>query len=78
MILDDPYFEMISNEVKTGFRERSPSWHFHLPQEMEAEVSKSGFRDIQMKGVVGPIWMLPDIESRLGDEKTRQKNTSCF
>ncbi|MEI7248263.1 class I SAM-dependent methyltransferase [Pectobacterium carotovorum] len=73
LILNDPYFEMISNEVKTGFRERSPSWHFHLPQEMEAEVSKSGFRDIQMKGVVGPIWMLPDIESRLGDEQTRQK-----
>ncbi|MCW2484591.1 class I SAM-dependent methyltransferase [Candidatus Symbiopectobacterium sp. NZEC127] len=73
LILDDAYFDMVSHEVKTGLRTRSPSWHFHLPEEMDAEVAKADFKHIEIKGVVGPIWMLPDVERRLEEAETQQK-----
>lgn len=73
LILDDSYFSMISKEVKTGFRDRTPLWHFHLPEEMEQEVACSGFENIETKGVVGPIWMLPNVEEKLTEELTKQQ-----
>ncbi len=52
IILDDTYFEMVKTEVETGFRTRNPTWHFHLPEELEAEIMTSGFKIEATKGVV--------------------------
>ncbi|WCE32286.1 class I SAM-dependent methyltransferase [Vibrio sp. SCSIO 43137] len=73
LILDDSYFKMVSEEVKTGVRSREPSWYFHLPSELETEVSEAGFSTVETKGVVSPIWMLSDIEKKLSNEEVRQK-----
>lgn len=73
LILDDSYFEMVATESQTGFRDRAPTWHFHLPEEMEAEVTQAGFCIEATKGVVSPVWMLPEIESKLADDKEKAK-----
>lgn len=73
LILDDTYFEMVKTEVETGFRTRNPTWHFHLPGELEAEITSSGFKIEITKGVVSPVWMLPGIESKLADVEMRKK-----
>ena len=73
LILDDTYFEMVKTEVETGFRTRNPTWHFHLPEELEAEITSSGFKIEATKGVVSPVWMLPDIESKLADAEMHEK-----
>lgn len=72
-ILDDDYFEMISNEITTGFRSREPGWHFHLPDELKQELIDSDFNKLQTKGVVSSIWMIPDLESKLSDPAIYRK-----
>lgn len=73
LILDDEYFDMIRTEVETGFRSRNPTWHFHLPEELEKEVTSAGFQRPSTKGIVSPVWMLADVETKLSDTTTRDK-----
>lgn len=72
-VLNDSYYNMLKREVKTGFRDRAPTWYFHLPDELEAEISNAKFVNIITKGVVSPVWMLPDIEEGLGNELVRHR-----
>ncbi|WP_375753597.1 class I SAM-dependent methyltransferase [Vibrio sp. HN007] len=72
-ILDDDYFKIIRTEVSSGYRDKEPGWHFHLPNELEQEVAESNFININAKGVVSPIWMLPDIENTLLDPAAQDK-----
>jgi len=73
LILDNNYFEMVKTEIGTGLRTRYPTWYFHLPEELEAEIMSSGFQIEATKGVVSPVWMLPDIESKLSDAQMHEK-----
>ncbi len=46
---------------------------FHLPQELEGEVSEAGFNLVELLGVEGPAWLLPDLERRWADEGERER-----
>jgi SAM-dependent methyltransferase len=46
---------------------------FHLPQELEGEVSEAGFDLVELLGVEGPAWLLPDLERRWADEGERER-----
>jgi SAM-dependent methyltransferase len=72
-ILQDDYFKIALTESKSGYRRRTPGWHFHLPEEMRAEVLDAGFQIEALKGVVSLVWMLPDIEKKMVDKAIRKK-----
>ena len=38
--------------------------YFHRPADLLQELESAGFRDVQVLGVEGPGWMLPDLDAR--------------
>lgn len=54
-----------------GNREGRTDWfttsYYHTPEELTAEVSEAGFEVVDTFAVEGPLWLLPDLESRRVD-----------
>ncbi len=77
-VFDPAYRSMTQEEVKTGLRQNPPDWlgtfpsaYFHLPEELRAEVIESGLQYETILGILGPAWMVPDLEGRWQDEAKR-------
>ena len=47
--------------------------YFHLPHELEAEVRAAGFATLELVGVEGPGWLLPDLDARWRDPAERER-----
>ncbi len=69
-VFDPAYRRMISNEVRTGRREDPPDWaftfpnaFFHHPDELKAELEESGLIHEGTLGILGPAWMVPDLDA---------------
>jgi hypothetical protein len=65
--------------VKTGRRENPPHWaltfpnaFFHLPGELEAEIQVSGLIHEITLGILGPAWMVPNLDDSWQDEVRRE------
>ncbi len=79
-IFDPAYLEMIKAEVKTGRRENPPAaWSgaisnafFHHPDELKAELQAAGLIHEQTLGILGPAWMVPDLDASWQDEAQRE------
>ena len=70
LIYDADYLRMIRHEVEMGLRTDPPNWvntlpnaYFHLPQELRGEVEEAGMTCEVVLGVVGPVWLVPEIDS---------------
>jgi SAM-dependent methyltransferase len=79
LIFDPAYLQMIRTEVETGHRVNPPDGtlilpnsYFHLPAELEAEIREAGFDHDITLGVLGPAWMVPDLDSSWQDAALRQ------
>ena len=46
---------------------------FHRPEELLSEVREAGFDLVDLLGVEGPAWLLPDLERRWADEGERER-----
>jgi SAM-dependent methyltransferase len=46
---------------------------FHRPEELTSEVREAGFDLVELLGVEGPAWLLPDLERRWADEGERER-----
>jgi hypothetical protein len=46
---------------------------FHRPEELTSEVTEAGFDLVDLLGVEGPAWLLPDLERRWADEAERER-----
>ena len=46
---------------------------FHRPEELTGEVVDAGFDLVDLLGVEGPAWLLPDLERRWADEAERER-----
>ena len=46
---------------------------FHRPEELAGEVTDAGFDLVDLLGVEGPAWLLPDLERRWADEAERER-----
>ena len=46
---------------------------FHRPEELTGEVTDAGFDLVDLLGVEGPAWLLPDLERRWADEAERER-----
>jgi ubiquinone/menaquinone biosynthesis C-methylase UbiE len=78
-VFDPAYHAMIRNEVRTGRRENPPPWaftfpnaYFHHPDELKAEVEDAGLRHEVTLGILGPAWMVPDLDASWADPAQRE------
>lgn len=78
LIYDADYREMVRTEVETGQRADPPagasalsSAYFHLPQELSSELEANGFYCEAVLGVIGPAWLVPDLDTAWNDPVKR-------
>src|SRR5262245_25686691 len=57
---------------ETGRLEYFTTSKFHRPEELKAEVLQAGFAEVEVLGIEGPGWILPDFEKRWQDPRQRQ------
>jgi ubiquinone/menaquinone biosynthesis C-methylase UbiE len=79
--LGEPEFiEMIQRELKDGQHIKNPNSKykgmgrsfFHLPEELKEEQLKAGFKNIDVRGVIGPAWLIPNIDEQWKDIEKRK------
>jgi SAM-dependent methyltransferase len=79
-LLSDPAFAaIVARDLEDG-QHRNPTdkdyfttAFFHRPEELTSEVREAGFYLVDLLGVEGPAWLLPDLERRWADEPERQR-----
>jgi SAM-dependent methyltransferase len=78
-VFDPVYHQMIKTEVNTGHRENPPDWlftfpsaFFHHPDELETEIQAAGLIHERILGVLGPAWMVPDLDQSWQDPVQRE------
>jgi ubiquinone/menaquinone biosynthesis C-methylase UbiE len=78
LIYDLEYRRMIRTEVETGRRttppkgiKTLPNAFFHLPDELRRELEAVKFGCETALGVVGPTWLVPDIDTAWGEQAKR-------
>jgi len=71
--------EIVDQDLRDG-QHRNPTAKdyfttafFHLPRELEDEVREAGFDLVELLGVEGPAWLLPDLERRWADGEERER-----
>jgi ubiquinone/menaquinone biosynthesis C-methylase UbiE len=77
---ESEFVEMIKRELKDGQHIKNPDSKytgmgrsfFHLPEELEEEISMAGFKDVDIRGVIGPLWLVPNIDEQWKDENRRK------
>jgi ubiquinone/menaquinone biosynthesis C-methylase UbiE len=75
---DQQFAAIVDQDVRDG-QHRNPTGqkdyfttaYFHRPEDLRAEVLESGLTVEGLFGIEGPGWMLPDIGTRLMDERQR-------
>jgi len=80
-LLDElPFYKMLEREITTGHHIKNPEStykgigrsYFHLPNELRSEIEAAGFKDTDIRGVIGPAWLTPDICKVWTDEYKRE------
>jgi len=78
--LGDPEARMIVERDLRDGQHRNPTAKdyfttafFHRPEELTSEVNEAGFDLVDLLGVEGPAWLLPDLERRWVDEAERER-----
>jgi SAM-dependent methyltransferase len=79
-LLGDPDFAAIVTRDLVDGQHRNPTdkdyfttAFFHRPEELTSEVREAGFYLVDLLGVEGPAWLLPDLERRWADEAERER-----
>jgi ubiquinone/menaquinone biosynthesis C-methylase UbiE len=78
-VFDPDYRRMLCDEVRSGLRLDPPAWagtfpnaYFHCPEEMAAELHDSGLTHEATLGIIGPAWMVPDLDASWQDPAQRE------
>ena len=78
-IYDPGYMNMTTVEVRTGLRKNPPDWlntfpnaFFHLPDELKMELEEGGLYCQTVLGIIGPAWLVPDIDEDWNNPAKRQ------
>ena len=78
-VFDPDYLRMIGVEIAKGVRNDPPSWlktfpsaFFHHPQELQEEIVEAGLIHERTLGILGPAWLVPDLDLRWQDAEKRE------
>lgn len=64
-VIDDAdFYSMLENTVTTGIHTKKPMGlaYFHKPHELKDEIESSGFTDVDLRGVIGPCWLIRNLD----------------
>lgn len=73
--LDDvDFYKMIENTVNTGVHTKKPMGlaYFHTPEELEKEIETAGFAGVDVRGVIGPCWLIRNLDETWEDVTKRE------
>ena len=61
---DDAYYDMVESTVRTGLHTGHEIGlvYFHRPEELRKEVAAAGFAGVELRGVIGPGWIVRNID----------------
>ena len=70
----DAVFEGLMRTVKTGVHTGGGLGlgYFHKPEELKAEIEDAGFLDVDIRGVIGPCWLIRNLDRAWKNEKKRE------
>jgi ubiquinone/menaquinone biosynthesis C-methylase UbiE len=79
--IDDPKFSaIIDDDLKTGIHKNPTdeiayftTAYFHIPEELQSEITDAGLTHESTLAVEGPTWLLPDLDDRLNDPHKREQ-----
>lgn len=80
-LLDESaFYDMIKNEITTGEHIKNTNSryrgigrsHFHLSKDLKNEIESAGFTDIDIRGVIGPCWLIRNLDEAWKDETKRE------
>ena len=71
---DDVIYRMIESTVRTGLHrgEEIGLVYFHRPEELRAEITAAGFADVELRGVIGPAWIIRNVDEVWPDPTKRE------
>ena len=77
---DADFLEMIVRELTDGQHIKKPDTaytgmgrsFFHLPNELNKEIMEAGFANVDVRGVIGPAWLIPNLTEQWKDAKRRE------
>lgn len=77
--LDPRFVEIRDRDLRDGqHRNETDNPHYfttaylHRPEDLRAEMLSAGFADVEILGVEGPGWMLPDFDDRWKEDALRK------
>ncbi len=61
---DDDFFAMLTDTLVTGIHTKKPMGlaYFHTPEELYTELTEAGFGDIDLRGILGPCWLIRNLD----------------
>lgn len=71
---DDARYRMIEVTVRTGLHRGNEIGlvYFHRPDELRREVAAAGFTDVELRGVIGPAWIIRNLDEIWPDPIKRE------
>lgn len=71
---DEDFYKMIENTVITGVHTKKPMGlaYFHTPKELEKEITTAGFVGVDLRGVIGPCWLIRNLDEAWEDATKRE------
>lgn len=71
---DDAYFRMVEKTVSTGLHRGKEigEVYFHRPEELSGEIRQAGFADVELRGVIGPCWIIRNLDEIWQDAVKRE------
>lgn len=61
---DENVYRMVEATVRTGLHRGDEIGlvYFHRPEELRDEVAAAGFSDVDLRGVIGPAWIIRNLD----------------
>ena len=71
---DEEAYRKIESTVKTGHYTGNEigKVYFHRPEELRAEVAAAGFAEVELRGVIGPGWIVRNLDEIWPDPGKRE------
>ena len=71
---DDAVYDMVAATVRTGLHRGDEIGlvYFHRPEELRREVADAGFVDVDLRGVIGPAWIIRNLDEVWDDLVKRE------
>lgn len=71
---DEDAYRAIETTVRTGHYTGNEIGrvYFHRPEELRAEVAAAGFNDVDLRGVIGPAWIIRGLDENWHDPCKRE------